>query len=319
MKVLSVSMQFRLQLAELMVKVSSTMPHYIRCLKPNDQNLPDKFNRKRTTEQLRYGGVLEAVRVARSGFPVRLSQVDFFSRYRCLADNSKRTAQLPYAVNATDLSGKASATDKSIAEGWCKSLLVDIWDEEGSGDSSVTSRGGLVRGAHTSVPLRSASPSKGSIQCGITKVFLRKTAHDILEGKRSRRLRAAACKLQARYRGHHVREWYLEVLRAVCLIQRIYRGGAARRRAEALRWGIAAERVQTQWRVHSAVKKFRAFMHGLVVLQSNWRRKKAKAKAAETSRFKAVIYLQRVVRGAVVRLRWKRMRQAVICKYATSD
>ena len=315
-KVLSVSMQFRLQLAELMVKVSSTMPHYIRCLKPNDQNLPDEFHRKRTTEQLRYGGVLEAVRVARSGFPVRLSQVDFFARYSCLADSSKRTALLPSAVNATDLSSKASATEKSVTEGCCKSLLVDIWGEEDSLNVSATYKTGPVSGAHSSAPLRSGGNSKGSIQCGITKVFLRKTAHDILEGKRSRRLRAAACKLQSRYRGHRVREWYLETLRAVCLLQRICRGGAARRRYKALRWGIAAVRVQTQWRAHNITKKFREFLHSLIVLQSNWRRKIAKAKAAVTSRLKAAICLQRVVRGAIARLRWKRVRQAVICECA---
>lgn len=59
--------QFREQLLSLMEKIYSTTPHYIRCLKPNDENVPDNFNRNRTTEQLRYGGVLEAVRVARSG------------------------------------------------------------------------------------------------------------------------------------------------------------------------------------------------------------------------------------------------------------
>lgn len=51
---------------------SDTRPHYIRCIKPNDNAEPDEVNRVRVMEQLRYGGVLEAVRVARSGYPVRL-------------------------------------------------------------------------------------------------------------------------------------------------------------------------------------------------------------------------------------------------------
>lgn len=45
-----------------MSKVHQTRPHYIRCLKPNDANAPDALDRARLTEQLRYGGVLEAVR-----------------------------------------------------------------------------------------------------------------------------------------------------------------------------------------------------------------------------------------------------------------
>ncbi|CAN0237882.1 unnamed protein product, partial [Laminaria digitata] len=49
-----------------------TRPHYIRCIKPNDNAEPDEVSRVRVMEQLRYGGVLEAVRVARSGYPVRL-------------------------------------------------------------------------------------------------------------------------------------------------------------------------------------------------------------------------------------------------------
>ncbi|CAN0428475.1 unnamed protein product, partial [Ectocarpus sp. 8 AP-2014] len=52
--------------------IRDTRPHYIRCIKPNDNAEPDEVSRVRVMEQLRYGGVLEAVRVARSGYPVRL-------------------------------------------------------------------------------------------------------------------------------------------------------------------------------------------------------------------------------------------------------
>ena len=44
-----------------MGRIYLTRPHYIRCLKPNDHNAPDALDRLRLTEQLRYGGVLEAV------------------------------------------------------------------------------------------------------------------------------------------------------------------------------------------------------------------------------------------------------------------
>ena len=69
----SVGLQFKEQLTLLMEKIYTTKPHYIRCLKPNDANTSDNYARPRVAEQLRYGGVLEAVRVARSGFPGRLS------------------------------------------------------------------------------------------------------------------------------------------------------------------------------------------------------------------------------------------------------
>jgi len=80
----TVAQQFKEQLAFLMDKIESTEPHYIRCLKPNDAAKPNLLTRRRLTEQLRYGGVLEAVRVARMGFPVRLNHTVFFQQYRML-------------------------------------------------------------------------------------------------------------------------------------------------------------------------------------------------------------------------------------------
>jgi len=56
----------------LMDIVDTTEPHFIRCIKPNPQNEPDKYDRKGVTEQLRYGGVLQVVQVSRAGYPVRV-------------------------------------------------------------------------------------------------------------------------------------------------------------------------------------------------------------------------------------------------------
>lgn len=54
------------------------------------------FNYVAVTEQLRYGGVLEAVRVARSGFPFRLPHDEFYTKYRVLANpESPITQELP--------------------------------------------------------------------------------------------------------------------------------------------------------------------------------------------------------------------------------
>lgn len=49
-------------------------------MKPNDQLVPAKFNYVRIAEQLRNAGVLEVVRVARAGFPVRLGVFEWLSR-----------------------------------------------------------------------------------------------------------------------------------------------------------------------------------------------------------------------------------------------
>ena len=49
----SVSSQFSSQLRTLRAKIERTIPHYIRCLKPNDELAPDYFEPKNIVEQLR--------------------------------------------------------------------------------------------------------------------------------------------------------------------------------------------------------------------------------------------------------------------------
>jgi len=81
----TVGSQFRRQLKHLRTKIDETTPHYIRCLKPNDLLVPDHFDVSVVAEQLRCGGILEAVRVARAGFTQHYLHADFCRRYRSLA------------------------------------------------------------------------------------------------------------------------------------------------------------------------------------------------------------------------------------------
>jgi len=77
--------QFRRQLRELRSKIDLTSPHYVRCLKPNDHLIPDHYDTVIVAEQLKCGGILEAVRVARAGFTQHYPHADFVRRYRTLA------------------------------------------------------------------------------------------------------------------------------------------------------------------------------------------------------------------------------------------
>eukprot|EP00644_Phytophthora_capsici_P013530 jgi/Phyca11/568635/estExt2_Genewise1.C_PHYCAscaffold_290400 len=73
----SVSAQFKSQLDRLIVQIERTEAHYVRCLKPNEVKKPGIFDRERMVEQMRSVGVLEAVRIARHGYSVRLSHANF--------------------------------------------------------------------------------------------------------------------------------------------------------------------------------------------------------------------------------------------------
>ena len=86
-KLKSVVNNFKTQLNKLLKSIDLTDTHYIRCLKPNDTNKPNIFDRKLITSQLRYCGVLEAIRVARAGYPIRFTFSDFIDRYRVIDSN----------------------------------------------------------------------------------------------------------------------------------------------------------------------------------------------------------------------------------------
>ena len=82
-KVKTLGGQFKEQLANLIDTLNSTFPHFVRCLKPNDEKAANRFHSGRMQDQLRYAGLLEVCRIRKLGFPVRRPFDEFFRRFRC--------------------------------------------------------------------------------------------------------------------------------------------------------------------------------------------------------------------------------------------
>ncbi|KHN32166.1 Myosin-J heavy chain [Glycine soja] len=81
----SVASRFKQQLQSLMETLNTTEPHYIRCVKPNSLNRPQKFENTSVIHQLRCGGVLEAVRISLAGYPTRRIYSEFVDRFGLIA------------------------------------------------------------------------------------------------------------------------------------------------------------------------------------------------------------------------------------------
>nr|XP_007153036.1 hypothetical protein PHAVU_003G002200g [Phaseolus vulgaris]XP_007153037.1 hypothetical protein PHAVU_003G002200g [Phaseolus vulgaris]ESW25030.1 hypothetical protein PHAVU_003G002200g [Phaseolus vulgaris]ESW25031.1 hypothetical protein PHAVU_003G002200g [Phaseolus vulgaris] len=99
---LSVATKFKGQLFLLMQRLESTTPHFIRCIKPNNLQSPESYEQGLVLQQLRCCGVLEVVRISRSGFPTRMSHQKFARRYGfLLLDNV--ASQDPLSVSVAIL------------------------------------------------------------------------------------------------------------------------------------------------------------------------------------------------------------------------
>ncbi|XP_010249396.1 PREDICTED: myosin-1-like [Nelumbo nucifera] len=99
---LSVATKFKGQLFQLMKRLENTTPHFIRCIKPNNLQRPGIYDQGLVLQQLRCCGVLEVVRISRSGYPTRMSHQKFARRYGFLLLESV-ASQDPLSVSVAIL------------------------------------------------------------------------------------------------------------------------------------------------------------------------------------------------------------------------
>lgn len=83
----TVAQRHKEQLTSLMNQLHSTHPHFVRCILPNHKKKPKQFNAPLVLDQLRCNGVLEGIRIARTGFPNRLPFSEFRQRYEVLCQD----------------------------------------------------------------------------------------------------------------------------------------------------------------------------------------------------------------------------------------
>merc|ERR1711953_149871 len=81
-KFVSVTSIFSKALKKLMKTLSGTEPYFIRCVNPNKIKSKTVFVRKVVEDQLRSGGILEALRVLKLGYPTRVEYQVLYARYQ---------------------------------------------------------------------------------------------------------------------------------------------------------------------------------------------------------------------------------------------
>ncbi|XP_042658010.1 myosin-IIIa isoform X3 [Tyto alba] len=81
MKTQTVASYFRYSLMDLLSKMVVGQPHFVRCIKPNNDRQANKFDKEKVLVQLRYTGILETAKIRRQGYSHRILFANFIKRY----------------------------------------------------------------------------------------------------------------------------------------------------------------------------------------------------------------------------------------------
>uniref|UniRef100_A0A8C9MMW1 Myosin VC n=1 Tax=Serinus canaria TaxID=9135 RepID=A0A8C9MMW1_SERCA len=221
--------QFRNSLSLLMVTLNATTPHYVRCIKPNDEKLPFEFDSKRVAQQLRACGVLETIRISAQSYPSRWTYIEFFSRYSILMTQQE-----------------LSMNDKKQI---CKIVLQRLIQDHNQyqfGRTKIFFRAGQV------AYLEKLRSDKLRQAC----TLLQRRVRGWLQRRRFLAVRRAALTVQQYFRGQQaITARNLKETWAAITIQKYCRGYLVRRLCQLIH--VAAVTIQAYTRGFLARKKYR--------------------------------------------------------------
>lgn len=83
-RISSISGKFRKQLRHLMDTLKASEPHFIRCIKPNQQQQDGIMDGACVLHQLRCAGITDAISIQRGGYPFGIPHKSFYHQYRVL-------------------------------------------------------------------------------------------------------------------------------------------------------------------------------------------------------------------------------------------
>ena len=172
--------------------MSATSPRFVRCIKSNEEKKANNFDRNSVLRQLKYAGVLEALRIRRAGYPNRLPYREFLLRYLPLISKEHIDA----------------IRDSSLSEaGWKSEVAMLIKKNK----------------------LVAAILREGQFQLGVTKIFLRTEVLATLDKIKNRFIEASVIKIQRIVRAFIEARKYARLKQATLNLQSHMRGLIARR------------------------------------------------------------------------------------------
>ncbi|XP_016064886.1 PREDICTED: unconventional myosin-IXb isoform X5 [Miniopterus natalensis] len=220
----SISAQFQTSLNKLLEALGKAEPFFIRCIRSNAEKKELCFDDELVLQQLRYTGMLETVRIRRSGYSAKYTFQDFTEQFQVLLP--KNTQPCREVISA--LLEKMNVDKRSYQIGKTKVFLKE------------TERQALQETLHREV---------------VRKILLLQSwFRMVLERRHFLQMRRAAITIQACWRSYRVRR-ALERTQAAVYLQAMWRG--YRHRAAYRRQRQSIIHLQSLCRGHLQRKSFR--------------------------------------------------------------
>ncbi|XP_066491862.1 unconventional myosin-IXb isoform X2 [Tiliqua scincoides] len=218
----SISAQFQTSLNKLLETLGKAEPFFIRCIRSNSEKRELLFDERLVLQQLRYTGMLETVRIRRSGYSAKFTFQDFVDQFQVLLPRNAQASKEEISALLTKLQLDVNSYQIGKTKVFMKEAVRQVLQDT----------------LHKEV---------------IRKIILLQSwLRMVLERRHYLRMRLAAITLQACWRSYHVRralerenaaiyiqsswrgyrEWksYRQQRERICLLQALVRGRLQRKR-----------------------------------------------------------------------------------------
>ncbi|XP_075380291.1 unconventional myosin-IXb isoform X1 [Mycteria americana] len=218
----SISAQFQTSLNKLLETLGKAEPFFIRCIRSNAEKKEMLFDESLVLQQLRYTGMLETVRIRRSGYSAKYTFQEFIDQFQvllpknakaskediCVYLNKLKLDENYYQIGATKVFMKEAERqilqDTLHKEVIRKIILLQSWLR------MVLERRRFLRTRQAAIVLQACWRSR------CVRMALQRNN--------------AAIYIQSAWRRYRERKCYLQQKRRICLLQAMVRGHLQRKR-----------------------------------------------------------------------------------------
>ncbi|KMZ60261.1 putative Myosin XI [Zostera marina] len=268
----SIGARFKLQLQALMEILNSTEPHYIRCVKPNNDLKPAIFENFNIIQQLRCGGVLEAIRISCAGYPTRRTFYEFLHRFGLLApevldENFDEKIACQKILNKKGLKGYQIGKNKVFLRAGQMAEL-DARRAELHGKAART----IQRLIRTYIARREFL-SIHNAAVDLQACWRGRLARNLFEDLRRK---SAAVKIQKNFHRYVSRKLYKELCLSAITVQSGLRTMTARSEFRFRKQTKASIIIQAKWRCHRDHFYYNNLKQAAITYQCAWRQRIAR-------------------------------------------